>query len=151
MRAAHGVPPSAVGSDQRSSVGHSRGGSSDRLAVGGHRGRSERKSSSLPATRSQGRPGGHAAMQPPPQKPPWTQMKPFICILYAIMFLCDSRLPAFRPRPHGASWSRNNRASVHRSAAVQHFARAMRCKTAMRHGFFDHGSRAGQCTHLERR
>ena len=40
-------------------------------------------------------------------------------------------------------WSRNNRGSVHRSAAVQHFARAMRCKIAMRHGFFDHGSRAG--------
>ena len=52
---------------------------------------------------------------------------------------------------HSASWSRNNPDSVHRSAAVQHFARAMRCKIVMRHGFFDHGSRAGQCTHSESR
>eukprot|EP00966_Prymnesium_polylepis_P223015 5158513-Prymnesium_polylepis.1 len=33
VRTAHGVPPSAMGSDQRSSVGHSRSGSSDRLAA----------------------------------------------------------------------------------------------------------------------
>ena len=39
VRMAHGVLPSAMASDQRSSVGHSRGGSSDRLAAGGHRGR----------------------------------------------------------------------------------------------------------------
>ena len=39
VRTAHGVPPSTLGSDQRSSVGYSRGvdRSSDRLAVGGHR------------------------------------------------------------------------------------------------------------------
>ena len=36
--------------------------------------------------------GGMLLCNPPPQKPPWTQMKPFICILYAILFLCDSRL-----------------------------------------------------------
>jgi len=85
VRAAHGVPPSAMGSDQRSSVGHSRGGSSDRLAVGGHRGRSERKSSSLPATRSQGRPGGHAAMQPPTSETP---MDPNEAVY--LHFICDS-------------------------------------------------------------
>ena len=28
----------------------------------------------------------------------WTQMKPFICILCAIMFSCDSRLPSFASR-----------------------------------------------------
>jgi hypothetical protein len=39
VRTAYGVPSSTLGSDHRSSVGHSRGGSSDRLAVGGHRGR----------------------------------------------------------------------------------------------------------------
>ena len=33
--------------------------------------------------------GGMLLCNPPPQKPPWTQMKPFICILYAIMFSCD--------------------------------------------------------------
>ena len=40
VRTAHGVLPSAIGSEQRSSVGHSRGGSSEhRLAIGGHRSR----------------------------------------------------------------------------------------------------------------
>ena len=35
VRTAHGVPPSTLGSDQRSSVGHSRGGSSEhRMAFG---------------------------------------------------------------------------------------------------------------------
>ena len=39
VRTAHGMPPSAMGSKQRSSLGHSRGRSSEpRLAVGGHRG-----------------------------------------------------------------------------------------------------------------
>ena len=81
---AHGVLPSAMGPEQRSSVGHSRGGSSDRLAVGGHRRLSERKSSSLPATRSQGRPGGHAAMQPPTSETP---MDPNEAVY--LHFMCD--------------------------------------------------------------
>ena len=44
---------------------------------------------------------GHAAMQfptPLPRNPPWTPMKPFLCISYAIMFLCDSFLPSFASR-----------------------------------------------------
>ena len=35
---------------------------------------------------------------PHPRKPQWTPMKPFLCILYAIMFLCDSFLPSFASR-----------------------------------------------------
>ena len=33
-----------------------------------------------------------------PRKPPWIPMKPFLCISYAIMFLCDSFLPSFASR-----------------------------------------------------
>ena len=35
---------------------------------------------------------------PLPQGPPWTLMKPFLYILCAIMFLCDSFLPSFASR-----------------------------------------------------
>ena len=34
-------------------------------------------------------------------------MKPFLCILYAIMFLCDSRLPSFASRRAPSRASRN--------------------------------------------
>ena len=37
-----------------------------------------------------GRPGACCHAIPHPRKPPWTPMKPFLCILYVIMFLCDS-------------------------------------------------------------
>mmetsp|Transcript_20649 Transcript_20649/g.46185 ORF Transcript_20649/g.46185 Transcript_20649/m.46185 type:complete len:202 (-) Transcript_20649:712-1317(-) len=46
-----------------------------------------------------GRPGGMLPCNSPPhRKPPWTTMKPFVCILHVIMFLCDSFLPSFASR-----------------------------------------------------
>ena len=61
----------------------------------------ERKSSSLPATRSQGRPGGHAAMayaiNPPPQKPPWTQIANEAVYLAFYVRLCFYVIRAFLP------------------------------------------------------
>ena len=42
-------------------------------------------------------------------------MKPFLCILYASMFLCDSRLPSFRPGlvPRRGSTNQNVTGNIH--------------------------------------
>ena len=60
----------------------------------------ERKSSSLPATGARGdHTRGHAAMQSPTSETPMDQNEAvYRCILCAIMFLCDSRLPFFASR-----------------------------------------------------
>jgi hypothetical protein len=69
VRMAYGVPPSAMGSDQRSSVGHSRGGSSDRIAVGGHRSGRPQSAHPAPAATTDGPPDAVSGRVPAPHTP----------------------------------------------------------------------------------
>jgi hypothetical protein len=69
VRMAYGVPPSAMGSDQRSSVGHSRVGSSDRIAVGGHRSGRPQSAHPAPAATTDGPPDAVSGRVPAPHTP----------------------------------------------------------------------------------